>query len=77
MCLLIINVALGYWFIAYSCEVSVMLMTEGMGLSFKRMLHLILLKTNTKKPFDSIKIHKCEKQSSLSKPFLLDSIFIL
>lgn len=48
MCLLIINEALGYWFIAYTCEVSVMLMTKGMGLPFKRMLHLILQKTNTK-----------------------------
>lgn len=46
--LLIVSEALGYWLIAYTCEVSVMLMTKGMGLSLKRMLHLILLKINTK-----------------------------
>lgn len=71
MCLLIINAAVGYWFIAYSCEVSVMLMTAGMGLSFKRMLHLILLKTNTKNHLIQL------KYISVKNSFLYVSHFCL
>lgn len=78
MCLLIVNEALGYWFIAYTCEVSVILMTEGMGLSFKRKRYLILLKINRKNYLIQLKYVSVKTNPvSLFEPFLPYSKFIL